>query len=140
MKYNSEDLYEHIGYLFYSIACEGARISARNLLKLNQFVDATWSLTICADPGLSKHLTECIHRGIRYASVNGMSENHAFDSFSVYFIIHTEGFGSALKEGILSSVDRLLEEFPQNLKADEIVRNLRRLLASPEMSVGPVVK
>ncbi len=131
MKFNSEDLYEHVGYLFYGIACEDARLSAGNLLRLNQFIDCMWRLAICGDVSRSKYLADCIHRGVRFASVNNMTVNHALASFTVYFIMHRSIFGQKLRQGILLSVDMLLKEFPNNPKAGDITEDMRRLLATP---------
>jgi hypothetical protein len=130
MKFNSEDLYEHVGYLFYGIACEDTRLSAGNLLRLNQFIDSMWRLTICDDVSLSKHLADCIHGGVRFASVNNMSVNQALASFTGYFIMHPSIFGQKLRAGILLSVEILLKEFPNNLRAGDINKDVQRLLAA----------
>jgi len=131
MKFNSEDLYEHVGYLFYGIACENTRLSAGNLLKLNQFIDRMWRITICDDVSLSKHLADCIHGGVRFASVNSMSVNHALASFTGYFNMHPSIFGQKLRDGILLSVDMLLKEFPINPKAGNITKDMQHLLGTP---------
>jgi len=128
MRFNSEDLYEHVGYLFYAIACEGTKLSAGNLLKLNQFIDETWRQAICGDVTLSKYLADCIHNGVRFASVNGMSSDHALESFTRYFIIHSPAFGLTMREKIHLSAEMLLKEFPNNPKAGDMAKNIESLL------------
>jgi len=135
MKYNFENLYEHVGYLFYGMVSREGKISATDLLKLNEFVDRTWKPGVAGDPMLSAHLVDCIHRGIRYGSINGMSTLHALDSFKGYFILHALGFDDALREKILSSVQTIQREFSENPQANDIDKVLGRLFAGRSVVV-----
>ncbi len=134
MKYNFESLYEHIGYLFYGLVTRNGKISASDLLKLTELVDNTWKPGPTGDQTLSVHLADCIHRGIRYASINAMSTAHALESFKVYFSTHALGFGGALRERIVSSASTIVKEFPRNIDVGPIETDLRRLFAPPTVA------
>jgi len=131
MKYNFENLYEHVGYLFYGMVIQDGRISATDLLKLTEFVDKNWKPSASSDPGLSVHLAECILRGVRYASTNTMKAPHALASFKEYFIMHALGFSGTLRERILASVHAIRKEFQGNAASDTVESDLQRLFAIP---------
>jgi len=131
MKYNFENLYEHVGYLFYGLVRRDEGISATDLLKLTEFVNYTWKPTASGDPGLSVHLAERIHGGIRYAATNRMTTSHAIESFKEYFVIHALAFSGTLRERILSSIHTLQKDFPGNSASHGIDLELQRLFAVP---------
>jgi len=135
MKYNFENLYEHVGYLFYGLVSHEGRISASDLLKLTEFVDKTWKPHAAGDPTLSVHLADCILTGIRYAATNAMPAAHALGSFKDYFIIHALGFGSPVRERILTSVQTLQKDFGVNAGTEDIEKILQRLFAAPPVNV-----
>jgi hypothetical protein len=135
MKYNFENLYEHVGYLFYGLVRRDGGISATDLLKLTEFVNKTWMPSASGDPTLSAYLAERIHQGIRYASTNRMTTRHAIGSFKEYFIMHALGFSSTLRERILFSVYTIQKEFAGNPESNGIDLELQRLFTIPSVSV-----
>jgi len=135
MKYNFENLYEHVGYLFYGLVRRDDGISATDLLKLTEFVNNTWKPAASGDPMLSTHLAEHIHQGIRYAFTNRMTTRHALESFKEYFIVHALGFSGTLRERILSSAHTLRKDFPGNSTSNGIDLELQRLFAVPPVAV-----
>jgi hypothetical protein len=135
MKYNFENLYEHVGYLFYGLVCREGRISASDLLKLTEFVDRTWRPQAAGDPTLSMHLADCIQMGIRYGTVNRMSAAQALESFKGYFILHALGFSGTLRERILSSVHTIRKDFKGSSETEGIEDTLPRLFAVPPVTV-----
>jgi hypothetical protein len=135
MKYNFENLYEHIGYLFYGLVRQDGGISATDLLKLTEFVNNTWNPAASGDPTLSVYLAERIHSGIRYASTNLMTTPHAIESFKEYFTLHALGFSGTVKERILSSVQTIQKEFSGNPESNGIDIVLQRLLAVSPVAV-----
>jgi len=134
MKYNFESLYEHVGYLFYGMVSREGRISATDLLRLTEFVDKNWKPSASSDPGLSVHLADCILRGVRYASINGMKGPHALERFREYFVMHALGFSGTLREWILASVHAIRKEFQGNAESEGVEDILQRLFAIPPVS------
>jgi hypothetical protein len=134
MKYNFDNLYEHVGYLFYGLVCQEGRISASNLLKLTEFIDQTWRPQAAGDPVLSMYLADCIKMGVRYGSINKMTTTHALESFKGYFIMHALGFNGTLRERILSSVHALRRDFKGGSETEGIEDDLQRLFVVPPLA------
>lgn len=134
MKYNFENLYEHVGYLFYALVRREEGISATDLLKLTEFVNKTWKPSASGDPALSIYLAERIHHGIRYASTNRMTARRGMESFKEYFILYALSFSSALRERILTSVYTIQKEFAGNPESNGIGLELERLFAIPPVA------
>jgi len=134
MKYNFENLYEHVGYLFYGLVRRDDGISATDLLKLTEFVNNTWKPAASGDPMLSTYLAERIHQGIRYAFTNRMTTRHALESFKGYFTMHALGFSGTLRGLILSSIQTIQKEFPGNTASNGIGPELQRLFAIPPVA------
>jgi hypothetical protein len=114
MKYNFESLYEHIGYLFYGMVSRNGKLSASDLLKLTELIDSLWKPDIAGDARLSDHLADCIHRGVRFASVNLMSSPHSIESFKNYLATHSLAFSALLRERISTSVDQINQQFKKD--------------------------
>lgn len=125
MKYNFESLYEHIGYLFYGMLSRNGKISASDLLQLTELIDSVWKPEIARDARLSDHLADCIHKGVRFASVNMMTSAHAIESFKNYYATHSLAFSALLREKITTSVSQINKQFHKNadvplIKLDEL--------------------
>jgi hypothetical protein len=112
MKVNFESLYEHIGYLFYGLACRNGELSTAQFAKLADLIEANWRPAINGDPGIYLHLVDCIHGGIRYAQENDFDSEEAMSSFSNYYEIHPLPFSEPLKEKVLASAALIVMEFP----------------------------
>jgi hypothetical protein len=108
MKVNYEDIFEHIGYLTYSMALPHGALSERSVVKLKNLIDLLW---IDKDP-LSMHLNDCAKAGITYCLDNFMTSEHAFSSFVNYFRIHRLPFGKPLQQRIISLTQEVFAAFP----------------------------
>src|SRR5690349_19472989 len=102
MKVNFELLYEHIGYLFYSLSKDDGQFSVSDLKKLKELVDLRWRHDLNGDGTLQTHLTDCIHLGIRVCVNESWTSEKAFLSFKNFYKIHSLPFSSSLREKILS--------------------------------------
>jgi hypothetical protein len=134
MKYNFENLYEHVGFLFYGLVRSDGGISATDLIKLTEFVDTTWKPVASGDPTLSVHLADRILQGIRFASSNKMTTPHAFESFKEYFVLHALSFNVILRDRILASLQSIRKEFPGNSESNGIEEGLQRLFSVPPVA------
>jgi hypothetical protein len=112
MKVNFESIYEHVGYLFYGLACRNGDLSTAQSIKLTDLIETTWRPTANGDPGIYLHLVDCIHGGISYALENGFDSEEAMLSFSNYYQNHSRPFGEPLKEKILATAAAIVKEFP----------------------------
>lgn len=128
MKVNFEDIYRHIGFLFYAVASKGTGLSASDRLRLTDIIERNWRQTGNGDPGLNMHLVDCIHGGIRYAIVNSMSRDHAISSFIDYYMIHTLPFSPELKKKIINSASLISAEFPESSHSGQLKQNLESLM------------
>ncbi len=135
MKFNFEDIYKHIGYLFFGLASEKGILSNADLLKLTDHVEKTWRPLVEGDPVLQKHLVDCIHAGIRYAIENSMSADHALSSFRDFFQIHSLAFSKKLKEKIFNSASLLLNEFPGSEPHELIKSEIEDLMGLKSLTV-----
>jgi hypothetical protein len=112
MKVNFESIFEHIGYLFYGLACRNGDLSTAQFLKLSDLIEATWRAKTSGDPGIYLHLVDCIHGGISYAQENGFDSQEAMVSFTNYYQNHSGPFGEPLKEKIFATASAIVKEFP----------------------------
>lgn len=111
MKVNFENIYDHIGHLFFSIAYHHKPLSVIDEIKLNDLVDEMWSSDSVSDPLLNRQLVGCIHGGIKEAIENRMSTTVAWNSFLNFYQLHSFPFSLPLKEKILSASVRIAKEF-----------------------------
>lgn len=134
MKVNFENIYEHIGYLFYALAGGKDELSTDQLVKVTDLIEQAWKPTSNGDPDLQLRLVKCIHEGVSYAAENEMSAEHAFSSFHTYYQLHGLSFSKALKEKIMVSAAVILKEFSGSRSNGFIGVELERL-----MGVKPAV-
>lgn len=113
MKVNFEDIYQHIGFLFYGLASRDGKLSSQDFSRLTEMLEKNWAHTGNGDPVLTMHLVDCMYEGILYAIGNAMSTDHALASFRTYYRIHPLPFSQVLKERIISSSMLISREFPQ---------------------------
>ena len=109
MKFDFEKIYEHIGYLFYGLASRDSNLTPSDLVKLTDFIEHWWKPDANGNHALYRHLTDCIHQGVKYAVDNKMPAHHALESFRTYFLIHAFAFGSALRSKILSAAPEIMK-------------------------------
>lgn len=107
MKINYEDIFEHIGFLAYSIAQPAGPISELRIEKLKGIVDLVWK----ENDTVTMHLNDCIMSGITFCIDNSMTPEHAFSSFENYFEIHRAPFGEQLRKKIVSLSQGIFGEF-----------------------------
>ena len=110
MKVNFEEIYEHIGFLLYSIAFSHAQISEEEVKKLTNVLDGIGKDN--QDDRLTVHLSDCTKEGVTYCLENTMTQEHAFSSFTDYFRIHTLPFSKSLREKIISLARAVFDELP----------------------------
>lgn len=137
MKVNFENIYEHIGYLLFSVTSGKGKLSDVELLKLTDVVEKTWRPVVNGDSALQMHLVDCIHAGIRYAIENSMTPEQALASFRSFFQIHSFAFGKSLKEKIVSSVMALHKELPHSRQHEFVETELGDLMGLKSMPVEP---
>ena len=128
MKVNYEDLFEHIGYLVYSIVLPCGTLSENTILKLKNIVGLVWK----ENDSLSMHLNDCAVSGVEYCVDNSMTSDHAFESFKNYFMIHSLPFGVGLREKIIAVSQSAFEKFPSQegaVKLDHIVN----MMSTPKL-------
>lgn len=123
MKVYFEDIYEHIGYLFYAVASERMKLNTESLDKLMRLVDQQW---YPAGNGttLEAHLAGELHSGCRKAMNSIMSPEQAFDHFQQYYEVHALPFGQPLRSKILATVKTLAAEFFGNGTKSHFVARL----------------
>lgn len=134
MKENFENIYEHIGYLFYALVRGEVALSTAQLVKLTELIERMWKPMSNGNPELHLHLVDCIHAGVKYAVENRMSREHALSSFRTYFQIHGLPFGIELKKKVISSVLAIQKEFPSG-RAKELFTELEDLLGIKPVEV-----
>ena len=111
MKVNFENIYDHIGHLFFAIAYHHKPLSVIEEIRLNDLVDEMWRSETVSDPLLNKQLVDCIHEGIKEAMENRMSSTGAWNSFLNYYTLHSFPFSIPLRQKILSTSIRIAKEF-----------------------------
>lgn len=119
MKIDFENIYEHIGFLHYGVASRSGGLSASSLTRLKDFIEKTWQPET-SGYSLTQHLIDSIHEGVRFASENKMSSEHAISSFADFYKMHSLPFSEALKAKIISSLIALTDYF--SIGDKEIVR------------------
>ena len=134
MKVNFEDIYRHIGFLFYALATKDTGLLANDRLRLTDIVERNWRQKGNGDPGLNMHLVDCIHDGIRYAIVNSMSRDHAMSSFRDYYTIHPLPFSPELKKKIVGAAILISAEFPERSHNGQLKENLESLMHVKQVS------
>jgi hypothetical protein len=128
MKANVENIYEHIGYLFYALYAEQANLTAEPFQKLNYLIDCHWESLTHGDKKLDAYLMGCIHSGLRKALDNHMSASDAYGFFEDYFTIHHLSFGTLLNERILKFAKIIAELFFRNMRHSVFTDHLEKLL------------
>lgn len=135
MKVNYENIYEHIGYLFYALASGKGKLSSAELVRLTDMIEKTWKPITNGDPVLHMHLVDCIHAGVRYAIDNLMRPDHALTSFCDYFRIYSLPFSKTLKEKIIGSAVLILKEFSGNRQNEHVETDLEELMGLKPITV-----
>jgi hypothetical protein len=138
MKANPEDIYRHIGYLFYAISQQGAGSGSSKLVeKLNTFIDHNWRAAFIdnnwrtvlrGDKHLDEQLVAYMRTGIHDAFENSMNSHQAYEFFEEYYSLHHLLFGSSLSERILDFSNSLEEAFFRTRHESPIVLQLQNLL------------
>lgn len=130
MKVNFENIYEHIGYLFFALASKDGELPTDRLNKLTELIENIWRPITIGDPILNMNLVNCIHTGVKYAIQNEMSAEHAMTSFIDYYRIHSLPFSKALKEKILASSIQIIKEFPAGRNGLRVQSEIEKLFNS----------
>jgi hypothetical protein len=129
MKVNFEDIYEHIGFLFFAVASRAkGRLSPSALIKLTEIIEKEWRPVSGGDVALNMHLVDCIHAGVRYAMDNLTAPSSALESFRNYYTIHALPFGKALREKIISSALKIETEFSSRTQLNGSQHDLAELM------------
>jgi hypothetical protein len=128
MKANPEEVYRHIGYLFYAISSEREMISSREFNKLTELVGHNWPTLTKGDKKLDAKLIGYLHSGIRNAFDNSMKASEAYAFFEGYYSIHHLLFGAALRETILQFSNYLEEELFGTRQRLPVIIELQKLL------------
>lgn len=128
MKIYFEHIYEHIGYLFYAVACERGMLNAVTYDKLNRLIDQQWKPT---DSGqtLEQHLISCLHSGLLNAFKTSMPAEKAYNRFKDYYNLHYLPFGKTLCSKVISTANTIASEFSGNGKKSVLVSALEMLFA-----------
>jgi hypothetical protein len=128
MKIYFEHIYEHIGYLFYAVACEHGMLNAVTYDKLNRIIDLQWKPTDVGQT-LDQHLVGCLHSGLLNAFKTSMPAEKAYRRFQEYYNLHYVPFGKPLRSKIISMANTIASEFSGNGKKSALVSALETLLA-----------
>jgi hypothetical protein len=128
MKAYFEQIYEHIGYLFYAIAAEHGKLNAVTFDRLNRLIDQQW-YPAGNGQSLDAQLVNHLHSGLRKAFDASMWAEEAFDRFQSYFGVHSLPIGRPLRSKIFATANMLASEFSWNGKQSKFVSSLAKMFA-----------
>ena len=137
MKANFENIYEHMGYLFYALAAEFSKLSSREYSELEKLIDEHWQPGNTREAWLQSHLVQHLHAGIENAYINSLSAEEGFDIFENYYLVHKHSFGLPLREKIYECGNAIVHEFYQLHHDSELIRKVEKLLElRPELNIA----
>lgn len=128
MKVHFEHIYEHIGYLFYAIACEHGKLNAVKFDKLKRVVDQQWR-SFGNGVAIESNLANYLQAGVRNAYDTKLTSQEAFDLFKNYHDIHCLPFGGSMTSKIIAIASKIASEFSGNWTKSEFISTLKNLLA-----------
>jgi hypothetical protein len=131
MKANFENLYDHIGYLFYALANEQKKLSEYDMKKLEAEISESWQPLTNAEASLHYSLIKHLNNTITECFRGALTSNHAFESFEDYYIVHHVNFGDNLQHKILKAANEISHEFfsaVKDPKGSQLMHELRQLL------------
>jgi hypothetical protein len=111
MKTSFENIYEHIGYLFYAIVFEHRKASAFDYEKLKSLIEQNWQIPI-VDADLEHRLLTYLYTGIKNAADVSMDAVNAYGFFVQCFELNSFAFGQALRHKLISVANVIAQEFP----------------------------
>lgn len=127
MKINFEQIYQHIGTLFYAIASERGKLNAITYDTLRRLVEHEWSVTPELD-SLEVHMIDCLRSATRNAFDEALTAETAFGQFTAYFSLHSIPFGKPLRAKILATAKTIAAQFSGSEKPSGFVDTLENLL------------
>lgn len=127
MKFSFEDVYRHIGYLFYALAAEHGKLNTVTFDKLTRLVDQQWYPS-GGETTVETQLVGHLHDGLRTAFEMAKPSSEAFFDFKSYYSIHVAPFGQSLRSRIFSTSNTIASEFSGNGKKSAFLTELEKLL------------
>lgn len=127
MKFSFNDVYRHIGYLFYALATEHGKLNTITFDRLIRLVDQQWYPS-GNETTIETHLVGHLHDGLRTAFDGAKSSREAFHDFKTYYTIHGAPFGQSLRSRIFSTSNTIASEFSGNGKKSDFLTELEKLL------------
>ena len=113
MKYNFENIYEHLGYLFFSVATPRGELSADSYLTLRSIISQHW-LPAGADTTLDARLAMHIFKAIDTAVAEKVTRANALGYFKSFYHIHRMAFSASFRHKIIATINALAQVFKPN--------------------------
>jgi hypothetical protein len=133
MKVNFQQIYESIGYLFYSISSKNGGLSEERYNELHELISQRWQPVLTKNhlrtfETLHTDLIDHLRLAIRHAHENKFDSERAFDHFRTYYNQHAVCFGEDLREKMLSTAKCIARHFVSSDPASNFVHEVRQLL------------
>lgn len=133
MKVNFQQIYESIGYLFYSISSKNGCLSDEKYDELHQLISQRWQPILTKNhlrtfEAMHTDLIDHLRQAIQHAHESKLDSERAFDHFRTYYHQHAVCFGEELREKMLSTAKCLARHFVGNDPAFNFVHEVRLLL------------
>jgi hypothetical protein len=117
MKANFESLYEHVGYLFYALACEQRDLSDYDLARLEREIVEALPPIANVEPTLHYTLLRKMIDAIGQSQKESLTSNNAFELFEDYYFVHHGNFGPMFQDKIVCAANAISHEFFSVIKS-----------------------
>lgn len=127
MKIYYENIYEHIGKLFYALASEEKLLTLTDYCKLKKIIEKEWEEMSSGDQGIQAHLVAYLYSGIKACIESSISPEKAFELFENNYLLHRVQFSPYFKERILVVARSITHEFSPDGISSRFQKELKSL-------------
>jgi hypothetical protein len=129
MSNKQQELYTHLGYLFYSVAAVDKRITPAEMQTFKSLVRKTWVPIEDSADEFGSDNAFYIEIAFDYLQENGTSSDAAYKKFEEYFIDNKAQFGNKIKQLTIATADEIANSFSGTNKSElSLLTQLRLLL------------
>ena len=131
MQFNYRQLYENLGYLFYSIAAADKVVAQAEENTLKQTIDNIWLPVENSTDEFGTDASEYIYISFDYLHAEGVDAEFAFDKFKDYFETHSNGIDPSIRKKITLTAEAIADAYHgKNQQEQQMLTRLRKLLKS----------
>lgn len=123
---NYRELYQALGYLFYSVAASDKKIASKETVKLQELVTKNWLTLEDSEDKFGMDNGHIISITYEMLTENAMSAEEAWENFREFYELNRELFSGNIKDMLITTAEDIARTYWHTNKAE--LNRLARLL------------